>query len=163
MFRPAFDRTRGAGPVFFTNSSGPACRAAACLRAGRTGGRRQVWMQGRRAEGVPGYVERKVIAEAHRVLVPHGVYIIQGRFKRDDLADDSYGEAFKRDICGRGCVVFGIEEYKRILRETGFEIVTCEVDRVTPLCIEHDEAQCRPYCDRGDIPGAIIVARRRAD
>jgi len=119
-----------------------------------------VWLQ---AVGLPLDLERKVIAEAYRVLAPRGVYAIQDRFKRDDLADDSYGEAFKRYIRGRGCVVFGIEEYKRILRDSGFEVVTCEVDKVTPFFIEHDESQCRPYYERGDILGAIIVARRQAD
>lgn len=116
-----------------------------------------VWLQ---AVGLPLDIERKVIAEAHRVLVPGGTYAIQDRFKRDDREDDSYIDAFKTYIGGRGGV-FGINEYKNILRESGFEVTTCKVDKVTPFFIDHDIAQCRSYYDRGDMMGGIIVARKR--
>ena len=115
-----------------------------------------VWLQ---AVGLPLDIERKVIAEVRRVLVPGGTYAIQDRFKRDDLEDDSYIDAFKTYIGGRGGV-FGIEEYRDILAESGFEVTACEVDKVTPFFIDHDIDQCRPYYDRGDIVGAIVVARK---
>jgi len=116
-----------------------------------------VWLQ---AVGLPLNIERKVIAEAYRVLEADGTYTIQDRFKRDDLRNDSYKDKDAFGIYLKRGGVFGIDEYKDILLAAGFETVINEVKKITPLFMEHDEPECLPYYERGDVMGAIVVARK---